>query len=366
MRLPIFYCIFLCLCTLPGYGQEDISEYRKNKIQAKAHTGFVWMHRQGVEHLVQRGVSGIQVDFLIRPSGKADWHEYAGFPDVGVSLIHMRLSSAELGEAIGVIPYLRIFHIERNKFSYSGSGGLGLGYLTNPWDRTDNRKNEMIGSHLNLAVTLQSNIGYAIAKNWQLLAGFAFTHFSNAGTRKPNLGVNIPSAFLGVRYALGSSWQYTDVHKTTLPKQDKELVLSTAGFTNQYDVLTAQRLALTSSIEMGFFSATGRNRWHIGADLFYNGALEDFYRAEQIGYGTEHLFQAGISGGYSRIIGKLAVFLGSGVYVSAHELPALRIYNRLGMRYNVAHRWFLNGTVKTHLFVADYFELGLGYRLWKK
>jgi hypothetical protein len=366
MRLPIFYCIFLCLYTLFGFGQTDISAYPKHKIQVKAHTGFVWMHRQGVEHLVQRGVSGVQVDFLIRPSGKADWHEYAEFPDVGISLIHMRLSSAELGEAIGVVPYLRIFNVKRNRFCFSGSGGLGLGYLNNPWNRTDNRKNEMIGSHLNLAVTLQSDIGYAFTKNWQFMAGFAFTHFSNAGTRKPNLGVNIPSAFMGIRYSAGVYDQYSDKRKTTLLKHQRELVLSAAGFTNQYDVLSPQRLAITSSIEMGFFSETGRNRWHFGTDLFYNGELEDFYRTEQIDYGNHHLYQLGVSGGYSRIIGKMSVYLGSGVYVLSHELPSLRVYNRVGMRYNVGDKWILNGTVKTHLFVADYFELGLGYRLWKK
>ncbi len=366
MRLLLLSFIFLGLQASSALGQQRVKQKHGLSIQTKIHAGFVWMHRQGVEHLVQRGVSGIQLDLLLKPSGKADWHSYSGFPDVGVTLLHMRLSYAELGEAYGAIPYLSLLDIKRGKFTFEASGGMGLAYLNNPWNRTENRKNEMIGSHLNLAVTLQTNISYAITKRWLLMGGLAFTHFSNAGTQKPNLGVNIPSSFVGIRFSGQETPEYSEQQKITLVEQRRELILLASGFVNQFDVLNTPRLALTTALEAGFYSNSRRSRLHTSFDLFYNKELEDFYKAEQIAFTTGDLYQVGLSGGYSRIIGNLSVYLGMGVYVFAHELPSLSIYNRIGLRYNVAERWFINGTVKTHLFVADYFELGLGYRIWRK
>jgi hypothetical protein len=81
------------------------------------------------------------------------------------------------------------------------SAGLGAAYLDTPFDKLSNPLNRAIGSHLNF-------FGYAGAirwfpiKNsvWQIGGGINVTHFSNANLSTPNLGVNIPSLQIGLRY----------------------------------------------------------------------------------------------------------------------------------------------------------------------
>ena len=334
--------------------------------QAKIHRGFVIMHRQGVEHLVQGPVGIVQLNMFYTPDGHKDWHRYTRFSDIGLAIMQIETGSNELGTAYGFIPYIGLFPHRSKLLDWTGQFGMGLGYFTKKWDRTELRKNVMIGSHLNLAVTLQTELQWHLTPSLDITTGLAFTHLSNAGTTKPNLGINIPSASIGLRYTLDRGLSPLKVTDSTEVKQQHEMIILGAGFINQFDVLLDYRVATTLSFEYGRYNASKRNRYHAALDIFYNGELRDFYENEGIEYNSIDEFQVGISGGYSRIIGRMSLYLGMGVYAIAHELPSLSIYNRVGLRYRPTNRLIINGTVKTHLFVADYFELGIGYCLWKR
>jgi len=347
-------------CFLWGQSSQLIGS------QVKLHRGFVLMHRQGVEHLVQGPVGIVQLNLFYTPDGHKDWHHYTRFSDVGLNIMQVETGSDELGTVYGVMPYMGFFPHRGKTLSWTGQFGMGLGYFTKKWDRTEYRKNVMIGSHLNLAVSLQTELQWHLTSSLDLTTGFAFTHFSNSGTTKPNLGINIPTASIGMRYTLDRNLTQQAVVDSTKIQHQREVILLGAGFVNQFDVLMDYRLATTFSVEYGKYNTSKRNRYHAALDVFYNGELRDFYENEEIDYNTIHEFQVGVSGGYSRIVGRMSLYLGMGIYAIAHELPSLRVYNRVGLRYRPTDRLIINGTVKTHLFVADYFELGVGYCLWKR
>jgi hypothetical protein len=334
--------------------------------EVKIHRGFVMMHREGVQHLVEGPVGIVQLNLFYTPNGEKDWHHYTRFVDVGLSIMQVNTGSNELGTAYGFMPYMRFFPHRGKLVDWTGQFGMGLGYFTKRWSRVEHRKNEMIGSHLNIAVSLQTELQWHITPSLDLTTGLAFTHFSNAGTQKPNLGINVPSASIGIRYALDRGLSPKSIIDTTAISHQREIILLGAGFVNQFDVLMDKQLATTFSVEYGSFSSSRRSRIHGALDIFYNGELGDYYENEGFDYSTIDEFQIGLSGGYSRIVGKMSVYLGMGVYVYAYELPSLRIYNRVGLRYRATERFIVNGTVKTHLFVADYFELGFGYCIWKR
>ncbi|MFC7666089.1 acyloxyacyl hydrolase [Hymenobacter humi] len=78
--------------------------------------------------------------------------------------------------------------------------GAGLAYLTNPYNRDTNRKNNIASSFLNATLQLRFEYDYALTPHLGLLAGLGLNHYSNGATTKPNFGVNLPSVVLGLNY----------------------------------------------------------------------------------------------------------------------------------------------------------------------
>lgn len=326
--------------TIPLFSVAQTSQLFGSEV--KIHRGFVMMHREGVQHLVEGPVGIVQLNLFYTPNGTKDWHHYTRFANVGLSIMQVNTGSEQLGIAYGFLPYMRLFPYRSKLVDWTGQFGIGMGYFTKRWSRVEQRKNEMIGSHINIAVSLQTELLWHITPSVDFITGLAFTHFSNAGTQKPNLGINVPSASIGVRYTLNRGLSPKEITDTTAVNHQREIILLGAGFVNQFDVLMDKQLATTFSVEYGSFSSNRRSRLHGALDIFYNGELGDFYENEGFDYSTIDLFQVGVSGGYSRFVGKLSVYLGMGVYVYAYELPSLSIYNRVGLRYRATERFIVN------------------------
>jgi hypothetical protein len=52
-----------------------------------------------------------------------------------------------------------------------------------------------------------------------------------------------------------------------------------------------------------------------------------------------------------------------GTYLTARLYKYTRFYTRIGMRYSVSNRVFLNIALKAHYAIADYIEWGVGYSI---
>ena len=87
---------------------------------------------------------------------------------------------------------------------------MGLSYLNNPYDKDTNPENLTYSIGLNSYFTGNLNMYYKLNSNLHSSLSLCMNHNSNGGVDKPNLGINYPSASLGIYYVFDSEKQLDD------------------------------------------------------------------------------------------------------------------------------------------------------------
>jgi len=122
--------------------------------EAKIQYGFLMAHHLELE-IYNAHFPAFEFSIERATWGKQHWETLYGYPLIGLSVWYSPLGGfKDLGSAIAVYPFINfpIVHDEVQQFNFRL--GLGLGYLTNSYDRLDNYKNFAIGSNLNIAGSL--------------------------------------------------------------------------------------------------------------------------------------------------------------------------------------------------------------------
>ena len=149
--------------------------------------------------------------------GKYRWEAEYNYPLIGVSLWYSGLGGfPEIGSAIAVYPTINFPLFGDKKQSLNFKLGIGLGYLTNRFDRLKNYQNFAIGSHLNIAASLFFEYRNRISKMLTFTTGLGLTHFSNGTMKTPNYGLNILTASIGISSFLSNPNR--SLNKKILPK----------------------------------------------------------------------------------------------------------------------------------------------------
>jgi CTP synthase (UTP-ammonia lyase) len=92
-----------------------------------------------------------------------------------------------------------------------------------------------------------------------------------------------------------------------------------------------------------------------GVDLMYDRSM--LKRKPELGAPI----RAGLTFAYEIHIGKMSIPIQQGIYVFDMFKKDTFFYQRIGWRYHINKEFIAQFTLKSHLFVADYAELGIGY-----
>lgn len=136
-------------------------------------------------------------------NGDKIWHQYYKFPEFGMSVGFHDLGNKDtLGEAITLAPYFR-FGRKRKAISLTSKLGVGLAFFNKPYDALKNPGNLVIGSRMTWAVHLDLGLSYSVNDHLDIDFLAAFSHYSNAHFRVPNIGGNYMLGSIGARYRIG-------------------------------------------------------------------------------------------------------------------------------------------------------------------
>lgn len=135
-----------------------------------------------------------------RTTGRKAWQAWKDYPSYGATLLFQHYNSPELGQSVGGYAFVQSDFIRKERFELAGRFGLGLGWISAPYDLVQNPGNDIIGSHVNLLVALRMHAAWQIAPRWQIRLASSFVHYSNAASRLPNLGINLLGGELGLAF----------------------------------------------------------------------------------------------------------------------------------------------------------------------
>jgi len=80
-------------------------------------------------------------------------------------------------------------------------------------------------------------------------------------------------------------------------------------------------------------------------------------------YSKSQVLKPGINAAYELSFSNMSMMFNLGANLGGIEKSKGTIYEKLGLRYYFAEKWFANMTIKAHYARADYIIFGIGYKL---
>ncbi len=353
----VIFFLFIALGTISAHAQY------KWAVGATYLPGFLFGHRDDSRNL-EAHTQGFELSIAHLNHKNKNWSTYFKNAEVGYEFIYLDLGHPNLlGKAYGLGANFQ-FRIAGHKTNHLALRlGSGVGYITRIFDVETNRHNMAIGSHWNGNIQIALLYKTQLSPKYSLKTGLGITHYSNGSIHTPNLGINVPSLFIGLQ---------SGVIKIGLKADDTSLIKKTK--------LTRHEIMANYAYKEKFFAnprifhifnvgyrwnkpINPVRRWYLGADLVWDPTHPYSYYLSDPNprVGIDNSTELGVLIGHRYDIGKFSLVSDIGFYILNPYQTKYFTYQRLGFRYAISKKLFINSTLKIHFGTADYFEWGLGY-----
>lgn len=339
-----------------------------NAIEVSFLRGNVLPHTTDLYHL-QGHADGVFLSFLKQTHGKDEWHSAYNFPDYGAYFEYQNYNNDFLGKVYAIGAQYNFYFLNRN---LELKIAQGIGYATNPYDKVENSKNKAFGSTL----MANTNVGLFYKKEhlidrFGLQAGFLFTHFSNGRTKSPNIGVNSFLVNIGVNYDFSKN-SSTKIDTVAIKKNFSEPIKYNVVLRSGYNESPVIGSGQYPFYHISFFADKRFNRKsaiQFGAELFLTNSFKDFVKYKSNAYpelnidpNTDYK-RVGAFVGYEMFVNKISLEAQVGYYIYRPFANDIALYDRIGFKYHFTPKIYTSFSVKTHLFLAEALEFGVGVRL---
>lgn len=347
------------------YAQEDKNTFTTT---VKYHYGVIIPHHESITYLREETVSAIELNFGLIPSSKQKWSQLFNQPEIGLAIYHGNLGNDRVfGNVSALFPYINFHILRNNRLNIIHHFGFGLAVVEKKFDPTKNYTNLAIGSNLNAFISLSFNAELSLTSQWQIISGLGINHISNGSFAKPNKGLNLLTANLGVKYAFKERPKNRYLNKICHFKDlNNEFSIAYNQGLKQIKESEQQTYYMSSITANYAWGINAKQRWGFGIDLFYdrssNRGVWDYHPKTDF----DDRFRQGIFISHDLFIENLAIVTQIGIYTYYKTEPEKIVYSRLGLKYNIGQHFFANVNLKAHLGKADYIEWGFGYRIQKK
>ncbi|MFO8130315.1 MAG: acyloxyacyl hydrolase [Bacteroidales bacterium] len=370
--LPVLFLILLNASPPSSFGQFKHTRIRSNLVfTGKTSYGFLIPHHIEME-IFNAHFTAYEIAVSKATFGKTRWEYMYNYPVIGVGYWYSGLGgSPYLGAAHAVMPFIE-FPVSENRGSRLFiRTALGIGYLTEHFDRTGNYKNVAIGSAWNAAVGLHLQYTRKLSDRFLVSAGIGLNHFSNGSMKTPNYGLNIPNIFVSASYRLTKENPY--FNKKLLPalkpfyfdgKKKVELnVAGGIGYKNMEAETGGKFIALDLFTHL-LKPVSYKSKIGIGLDASFDGTDEMLVRQK---YDEKvrkkiHLVKTGVEAAYELNMSRISFMGNLGYYLSGQYKGDGRIYEKIGILFRFSRSMFVHLTLKAHAGRADFLIAGLGYK----
>ncbi|MEW6468738.1 MAG: acyloxyacyl hydrolase [Bacteroidota bacterium] len=349
----LFYAIASAQALSPRYS-----------VSASGHFGFILPHHNDMRYLISAHTPGAEVNWFTSPRSCSDENNcLLVLPERGIGLLFFDFGNPrQLGKGFAVSPYLN-FRINRSETFYLlFRVGSGIGWITEPFDRVENHKNNVIGSNLNGFMNLRLNSYCILSDRLRLEGGIGVAHFSNGAFTLPNLGINLVTINAGLAMGFGRSAEDISMNESYSPFTRTKYFISYLNFgLKEVNTPGGKKYPCVNFSLNREKRITQSGKYSYGIELTYNGANYADFLYDTIPITHARNMQAAVKAGYAVVVGKLSLPMEMGVYLYSLEKGNGPVFHRIGLRYQVSPAWHICYTLKTHWAKADFIEFGLGY-----
>jgi len=362
--MRIFFRFFLLVSFMTQAQQQNTYAVEVSNLR-----GNTLAHKEDMYHLIQGHPEGVMLSFIARTHGAKEWQKAYNFPDYGGYFLYQDFNSQPLGQAYAVGAFYN-FYFWKRRLQMRISQGVAL--VTNPYDKVTNSKNKAFGTPIldntNFGLTYDNQ---KLLKPFGIHAGLMFTHYSNGRVKSPNSGINTYLLNVGVNYNFDADKNI--VNDTAMVKKNyREPIHYNFVFRSGINESPIIRSGQRPFYHIGFYADKRLNRksaLQLGTELFLTESFKDYIRYYAVAYPDKHINpdtdykRVGIFVGHELLINKISLEAQLGYYVYQPFKKDIAIYDRVGMKYHITDKIFSSFTIKTHMFLAEALEFGIGVRL---
>ena len=359
----IYFLLYIISLAAVAQTNKDTNAFEVSYLK-----GNVLAHTSDLYHLLGHP-EGVMLSFSKQTHGSEEWHAAYNYPDYGGYFLYQNFNNSFLGESYAVGMHYNFYFLNRN---LQLKLAQGFAYATNPYDKEDNSKNKSFGSHIvdntNLGLTYKKE---NIFHNFGLQAGILFSHYSNGRTKSPNSGINTYLLSLGVNYDCDGNVK--NVKDTTSIKKDfREPIRYNVVFRSGVNESPVIGSGQHPFYHIGFYAdkRVGRkSAIQLGTELFLTEYFRDYIKYRSVAYPEENIDpntdykRVGVFVGHELFVNRFSIETQMGYYVYEPYKNDISVYNRVGVKYYFTKKLFAGFTIKTHLFLAEALEFGVGVRI---
>ncbi|MFT4698037.1 MAG: hypothetical protein ACI9SJ_001171 [Flavobacteriaceae bacterium] len=367
MQKTILLILTVFISTVLYSQSEENEDFT---IDANYFYGSILRHNKDISHLITEHPQGFIFSYNNKSFGSKRWQRSYNYPDWGVSFLYHNSNNETLGNNFGMYAHLNFYFLKRNLLFRVSEG---LVYNTNPFDIETNFKNNAYGSHLLLGTTFLINYSKEnIVKNIGLQAGLTFLHFSNANVKAPNTSTNTLAFNIGLKYTIQNEEQSKEYKVDSTDTKYTEPIqynIVLRGGVNESDYLNLGQHPFFIVSAFADKRVSYKSSLQLGMDVFFSKFLEKEIEYLSVAFpnfnikGDEDYKRVGVFIGHDLHFGKFAINTQIGYYVYYPYDFEGRVYQRVGVNYNVYKNLFSSIGLKSHGAKAEAVEIGIGIRL---
>jgi hypothetical protein len=355
--------LIVCISQFILFGQGGFTN--NSWLSIHSGTGYVIPEYSNINYSVIDPIQSISFSWNKRTTGKRLTEQLYNFPEYGISAGFSTLGNKEVfGYELSLYPYFRSFFYRGAHSSFFHQFGFGLGYSTKKFSLATNPDNISVGSHLNMHFDYQLGYRLNLNKAWGLEAALRFAHFSNANMAEPNLGLNLLYLNAGVTRSIGAQEPTVRQDIPRNIKRHEMAVIYAIGGKHTRALQSTIYFTSSASIEYKYHAF---HKFHFGAglDLFYDSSTKTELSIKPgTTYEPKDAFSSGIHLSQEIVFGDFSFILQEGLHVGlmdkVHTSP---MYNRAILRWKCSDHLLIHISMKSHLHILDYPEIGFGYHL---
>lgn len=354
MRRPIAYLLFLLLA---------VKAQSQHAWAFRAFPGFLAAHHEDMQAMNSHAL-GFELcrEWKIDSGGTIEKQQLK--PYVGLGANGFTLFNNINGSIFSVFGYYDAGIAGRASHTLRVRMTVGTGYLTRQWDPFTNPKNRAIGSHINGLMQAAVYVQTPLTRQTLLQAGLVLTHYSNGNLSQPNLGINMPGLFLGLKQLDKGSRFY---RIKTSPMWDHLNWQFSARAGRRQMTMDDPRNIMNYAAEVKMlYPHKPYRKWAFGLIYYYDRTYlyEKFQPLEKGGLGRKS--ELAFTFGHEHRIGKFGFIMDFGLYLYRPSDAKRRYFEALGLKYYVTPNFAIMNRLKVHLTTADFFEWGVAYQFSSK
>lgn len=338
-------------------------------LEARTSYGFLINHHLEMR-IFNAHFPAFEINIGKETNGSRTWQTKYDYPVIGVSYWYSHLgNSTVLGSAHAVFPYVNYPLVRMGRSQLNFRLGVGLSYITKPFDPISNYKYIAIGSHINCAIHFSTEYRYQVTQRLNMSAGFSAMHCSNGSIKTPNYGINAVFTGISAAYRLNKLDEKVNIrlrpglYKFEFPEK-KSMYFAAGGVVAIKDM--GSEIGRNFMIYNFFVNAMKPVSFKSNLGLEFNVTrnMSDIYmvKRDSLDIPSRGNVRLALAPMYELKTGDLTYDFGLGFYMNKIVIPAFA-YFKVGFKYMVTPNIFATLALHTHLGQADFVGVGVGYKI---